>query len=720
MSAGKEGIYESERDEGPGGSAGMVLPLNMVGAGMYEAVYTAAVQVGSNGQNFSLQVDTGSSDLWIASTSCSSTACSGTKGRQYDPSISGVSAQSNFSIQYLAGNVSGPVYWDEVDVGGYSISSQALAAATSVESEPLEHEFNGILGLALPSNSLIAQSVTPVSGSDRNGASFASNLFDITAVESAPSSRFFSLTLSRPGSSAIPSQLGIGQHPSQLVPDPSRVNYSPVVLDPSRRGTPFWELQVSAITLYVNSSRKSVNLDAPRSGNALPTAILDSGVPSILATSDIANGIYGSLGIGPASDGQYYVPCTTPLNMTITLNGYPEMPLHPLDLTTQSQTNPSSSNCVGLIQTDGGVMDTSPSVSDMILGLLSLTNATRAMQEFHNVRVLNEPLSSGDSSSPTSATPSRKLSVGVDVLLALLSIIVACVALFGLRWFYVRRRLRKGLHTNTLGPKPTGAMTTVNLALGMSPGLSIAGDSARTMVGQGGAAVDEFGLPKHKDDYGEGDRVVSYLNLDPGDPSGWRDTLVGSTVDFPNFSEPASAFETAMLASDEPLSSTRDAALAAAAVAGLPMHRHNAKQTGVVEPLLSYTAQHARVDSTASFGANSARSFRPNGYSVDDDLAEFGVGRESMAGVGTAARSSRIRARHGGDSSGSVGSISLASVGGPGHAPRPSFDGRFPGIAPAHPPSLSGGPARTIWKRRGGAGGGRPQMIAPKVLDFWC
>jgi hypothetical protein len=30
-------LSESERDEGPGGSAGIVLPLNMVGAGMYEA-----------------------------------------------------------------------------------------------------------------------------------------------------------------------------------------------------------------------------------------------------------------------------------------------------------------------------------------------------------------------------------------------------------------------------------------------------------------------------------------------------------------------------------------------------------------------------------------------------------------------------------------------------------------------------------------------------------
>lgn len=143
-----------------------------------------------------------------------------------------------------------------------------------------------------------------MSGDGRDGSSFASNLFDTTVVDSAPSSRFFSLTLSRPGSGAIPSQLGIGQHPSQLVPDPSQVSYSAVIQDAERRGTPFWELAVSAITLYVNGSQQSVNLTAPRSGNALPTAILDTGVPSILATSDIANGIYGALGIGPASDGQ--------------------------------------------------------------------------------------------------------------------------------------------------------------------------------------------------------------------------------------------------------------------------------------------------------------------------------------------------------------------------------------------------------------------------------
>jgi hypothetical protein len=428
-----------------------------------------------------------------------------------------------------------------------------------------------------------------------------------------------------------------------------------------------------------------------------------------------------------------YVPCTTPLNMTITLDGYPEMPLHPLDLSTQSQTDPSSSTCVGLIQTDGGIMDTSTSVSDMILGvaflrnvytvmaydapnshgvfpannnsanlqprlgLLSLTNATRSMQEFNNVRVLNEPLSSG--SSPTSGASSRgsKSSVGIDVLLALVGIIVACVALFGLRWFHVRRRLRQGQRTRVEDPKPTGGLTTYSLARnaslssvdlvpGLSSGMSIAGNSARTVVvDQDGAAIDEFGLRRHKAGGDDADRVVSYLNLDPGDPSGWRDTLVGSTVDFPKLSEqPASALESAVFTSDEPISSSRDAALAASAAAGLPMHRHNASDIGAlpdaVEPLL-----HARDDSAASFGAISTRGARPaGGYSDDEDLAEFGAGRESMAGIGTAARSSRIRARHGGEGSGSIGSISLVSITGPGpsHAPSRSIDGRFPSLAP--------------------------------------
>ena len=426
-----------------------------------------------------------------------------------------------------------------------------------------------------------------------------------------------------------------------------------------------------------------------------------------------------------------YVPCTTPINMTITIAGQPEIPLHPLDLTTESQANPSSSTCVGLIQTAGGIMDTSPTVSDMILGvpflrnvytvmaydvpdargifpnnsasdaddllhpqvgLLSLTDPTRAMQEFNNVRVLNVPLSSGNPASDQAISSNKgRLSVGIDVLLALVGVIGACFALFGLRWFVVRRRLRQSSYLDAVGPKHDGASTayplgyqTAYLSIESAPprislDRSIAGNSTLTVIGQDDTALGEFGSRrfKDKDNGDDGEREVSYLNLDPGDSSGWRDTLVGSTVDFPKLPDPTSAFEAAVLVSDEPISSTHDAALAASLVAGFPMHRHTASdigtgldEAGMAEPLLAHMehAHHGSMDSIAR--------------SDDDDLAEFGAARESMAGIGTAGRSPRIRARRGsGEGSfGSLMSMSLPSAIDP--APRVGLDAYFMTIAP--------------------------------------
>lgn len=82
------------------------------------------------------------------------------------------------------------------------------------------------------------------------------------------------------------------------------------------------------------------------------------------------------------------------------------------------------------------------------LGLLALTNATIALQEFQTVRVFNQPLSSsgtnGTSGGGGSGGPvtvgSKRLSVGMVVLIVLLGFFALCCALFGFRWMVMRKR----------------------------------------------------------------------------------------------------------------------------------------------------------------------------------------------------------------------------------------------------------------------------------------
>ncbi|KAH9948334.1 aspartic peptidase domain-containing protein [Amylocystis lapponica] len=462
-------------------SDGVVLALEMLTGSMYQSVYTVPVAFGTNQQNLSLQVDTGSADLWVASTSCSSGSCSQTNGRLYDPTASRSTSQT-FTINYAEGEVSGPIVWDTVNLGGYVINNQALAAAASVTAEPLEQDFVGILGLALPLDSVISQRITPDIYPD--GAALSSNLFGVVPTSTAPGAPFFSLALERPGSTAIPSVLGIGRHPDGLVDDPGKINYAPLVQYSS--GDVFWQAVISAITVWVDGKEMAVRLGNSVTGAFAPSAVLDSGTPVILASAAIANGIYGALGITPASDGQYYMPCTTPLNMTITLDDRPPIALHPLDLSYPPPSYSSTDLCTGLIQNSALIGSSEVNVADMILGvpflrstymvmayeppdiqgrfpsnstaaaaaavdpqtsprlgLLNLTNPTVALAEFNRVRVLGQPLGNAPTAQDTvPARPGPRISPALAVVIGVLGFLALCAVLFAARWAATRRRAR--------------------------------------------------------------------------------------------------------------------------------------------------------------------------------------------------------------------------------------------------------------------------------------
>lgn len=104
------------------------------------------------------------------------------------------------------------------------------------------------------------------------------------------------------------------------------------------------------------------------------------------------------------------------------------------------------------------------------LGLLGLTNPSVALDEFHTVRVLNQPLPTGTSGGSggggganqadggkhqLTVDSGKKLSVGLEVLIGLLGFFALCFILFGARWAMHKRRLtqlrkeRQLAHTRT-------------------------------------------------------------------------------------------------------------------------------------------------------------------------------------------------------------------------------------------------------------------------------
>lgn len=75
--------------------------------------WAGTISIGTPAQSFLIDFDTGSSDLWVPSSSCTSSTCSSKNKYTASKSSTGSKKSGTFSIEYGDGStVSGPVYTD--------------------------------------------------------------------------------------------------------------------------------------------------------------------------------------------------------------------------------------------------------------------------------------------------------------------------------------------------------------------------------------------------------------------------------------------------------------------------------------------------------------------------------------------------------------------------------------------------------------------------------
>ncbi|KAF9482266.1 acid protease [Pholiota conissans] len=275
-----------------------------------DASYFGSISIGTPSQTFGVILDTGSSDLWLAGTSCtrcdrqtplfqsaqSSTFQTGTATSTNTNSNAAPVLGQQVEIQYGSGAVAGQLSSDTVSMGGFTVSDQKFLNVDQLTSGLLDGSVSGIMGLAF--DTIASTGATPF------WQTLASN-----GQLSSPEMSFWLARSSDAQTQDVPGGVfTLGGTNSSL--------FSGNIEFLDLTGTPsFWLLSMSNITV----NGKSVQIST---GNAAVSAI-DTGTTLIGGpTADVA-AIKAAVGgsDSPSSSGFFNFPCTTELQVSLSFGG---------------------------------------------------------------------------------------------------------------------------------------------------------------------------------------------------------------------------------------------------------------------------------------------------------------------------------------------------------------------------------------------------------------
>ncbi|KIJ65164.1 hypothetical protein HYDPIDRAFT_131498 [Hydnomerulius pinastri MD-312] len=286
-----------------------------------DSSFYGSLAIGTPPVSFDVILDTGSSDLWVADTSCQ-TGCSRIAAFDSTTSSTFQNLSQPFSITYGSGAAAGSLAQDDVQMAGFSVPNQVFAAVNQVSSGLLNSPVSGLLGLAW--QSIAASGHTPF------WQTLASSGAWTEPVMAFQLTRFINATNAQPTEPGGTFTMGFTN--SSLYT--GNIDYQNVPSTPT-----YWILPMTSMTVQGNA------VTIP-TGSASYSAI-DTGTTLVGGPTSAIQAIYAQIpGSQPGTgnwEGYYTYPCSTEVNVAISFGG-PSWPVSPADF---QLTQISNSQCIG-------------------------------------------------------------------------------------------------------------------------------------------------------------------------------------------------------------------------------------------------------------------------------------------------------------------------------------------------------------------------------------
>ncbi|KAG2152238.1 aspartic peptidase domain-containing protein [Suillus cothurnatus] len=423
----------------------------------HDLIYMANVTLG--GVNYLVQLDTGSSDLWVLNSPT--------------PVPNANVTSQNCNLTYGMGWAYGSISYVNAEFAGISVPSQAFLDVSSAQNPALSYGAIGLLGLGFDSLSNIDLIVNATGAS--TGRSLLYNLFQDNPSEP----NFIALSLqSTSDDDQVTGSFAIGETEPQYsnVTSTNKIPTWPVDF-PTR-----WNVLLDSFIVGTETYSVSTGVKGAPSNKAV--VLLDSGTSYTYAPTDVCESIYGGVPGAQYNSGlgQWTVPCDAEIDMALQFDNQ-IFPIHPLDVSPTSLSDPST--CVGsfvpqsvsvgagqfdwligdnVLRSVYTVYDFGDFVSSGAMGnpyiqMLSLVNPDQASVEFHDVRGgtpqnnITYNVSSGGSGS-TTVTLSTDVADTIDKLSKYLPAMLAVMALNALVLVVLSIVALILLHPGRLSPMP--------------------------------------------------------------------------------------------------------------------------------------------------------------------------------------------------------------------------------------------------------------------------